>query len=235
MNYAIEPNVFGVFPTFRRGVLLANHVDNMGFEPELARLLSNTATNLNHALSDLEHERIEVWNEAYRKLGNNPSKFTPSIRFLRERISRGKAPKPISKLVDIFNIVSLRWTAPCGGDDLDALAGGDLRLGFAHGDETFAPLFKPEAVEHPVPGEVIYYTVPSRRVLCRRWTWRNSDFSKIRAETRAVAINVDMMTPPFYETDLHSALADLGSLVLKFCGGSISTYVVDQSNPEFEI
>ena len=33
---------------------------------------------------------------------------------------------------------------------------GDVTLGRAVSDETFAPIFKPEEVEHPDQGEVIY-------------------------------------------------------------------------------
>jgi DNA/RNA-binding domain of Phe-tRNA-synthetase-like protein len=74
-----------------------------------------------------------------------------------------------------------------------------------------------------------------RRILCRRWTWRNSDFSKIRPETKSVAINVDMMIPPFDDFDMTVALRELAELVQQFCGGVISTYILERSNPQFII
>ena len=109
---------------------------------------------------------------------------------------------------------------------LRALQGGDLVLGIANGDETFAPLFKPDAVENPVAGEVIYYTPQSKRVMCRRWTWRNADFSKLTENTKRVAVNIDMMLPPFNTADLQTAAAELAKLVGKFCGGKVKTYVL---------
>ncbi|MDX6444378.1 MAG: hypothetical protein QOH71_1452 [Blastocatellia bacterium] len=233
--YKVERELFEMFPAFKRGVIVAKGIDNNGMDPETARLLLRAASDANRVSAAVEQERIGVWNNAYSRFGANPEKYTPSIRFLRDQISRGKPPRSISRLVDVFNIVSLKWTIPCGGDDLDSLAGGDLRLGFASGDETFAPLFKPFAIEHPLPGEVIYYTPPTRRVLCRRWTWRNSDFSKIRPETQAVAINVDMMMPPFSDADLELALGDLAKLVRRFCGGTLCTHIVEPSNPQFAI
>jgi DNA/RNA-binding domain of Phe-tRNA-synthetase-like protein len=231
--YTVEPKLFEMFPAFKRGVLIATGIDNNQIEPETSRLLLSAAYQANHDLSVTEQSRIDVWNAAYLRLGTNPNRFTPSIRFLLEQIQRGRNPRAISKLVDIFNIISLQWITPCGGDDLESLGGGDLCLGLARGDETFAPLFNPAAIEHPTPGEVIYYTMPSRRVLCRRWTWRNSDFSKIRQETTAVAINIDMMIPPFTKEDLERALGNLSDLVRQFCGADISTHILEQSNPEF--
>jgi len=229
-TYTVDPAVFEMFPAFRRGVVVANGIDNATADPETARLLAAAA-----ALGRADPAKIEVWNEAFRKFGTDPDKHTPSIRFLYQQIQKGKPPRSISKVVDLFNIISFRWTAPCGGDDLAALAGGDLRLGLARGDETFAPLFKPTAIENPLPGEVIYYTPQTRRVLCRRWTWRNADFSKIAPETRAVAINIDMMMPPFTESDLDSALADLAEMLPSICSSEVRTHALQPSGPSFSL
>jgi L-ascorbate metabolism protein UlaG (beta-lactamase superfamily) len=73
-------------------------------------------------------------------------------------------------------------------------------------------LAKPDRVEHPVPDEIIYYTPKARRVLCRRWTWRNSAVSKITPETTAIALNIDMMTPPSAQDELEQALESLADL-----------------------
>lgn len=229
-SYSVEPAIFEMFPAFRRGVVVATRIDNTSTDPETARLLAAAAAN-----ASAEPAKIEVWNEAYRRFGADPDKHTPSIRFLYQQIQKGKPPRSISKVVDLFNIISLRWAAPCGGDDLAALDGGDLLLGVARGDETFAPLFKPAAIEAPLSGEVIYYTPQTRRVLCRRWTWRNADFSKIAPGTKAVAINIDMMMPPFTESDLESALGDLTEMLRRFCGGEVRTHVVQPSAPSFSL
>jgi len=228
--YSVEPVIFEMFPAFRRGVVVATGIGNTHTDPETARLLAAAAAG-----ASADPAKIEVWNEAYRKFGADPDRHTPSIRFLYQQIQKGKPPRPISKVVDLFNIISLRWMAPCGGDDLAALDGGDVVLGLARGDETFAPLFKPAAVEHPAPNEVIYYTPQTRRVLCRRWTWRNADFSKIAPQTQAVAINVDMMMPPFTEGDLDAALQDLSALVKRFCGGDARTHILSPAASSFSL
>lgn len=230
-TYSVEPAIFEMFPAFRRGVLVATGINNHGADPEIARLLGDAVAAVPAAATPAEQHRIEVWNAAYLKFGADPGKFTPSIRFLYQQIRKGKPPRSINKVVDLFNITSLKWTAPCGGDDLSALAGGDLVLGLARGDESFAPLFKPTAIERPAPGEVIYFTPQTRRVLCRRWTWRNADFSKLAPETAAVAVNVDMMMPPFSDADLSAALETLAAQVKQFCGGDVRAHVLSPATP----
>jgi DNA/RNA-binding domain of Phe-tRNA-synthetase-like protein len=212
-------------------VRVASDIDNSEANPEVTRLLSDAVASVPAVQSDAERLRVEVWDEAYRKFGADPKKVTPSISFLLKQIRRGKPPRSINTVVDLFNVISLRWTAPCGGDDIAALKGDDLRLGFARGDETFSPLFKPESVETPDVGEVIYYTPQTRRVLCRRWTWRNSDFSKLTTATREVAINIDMMVPPFFEADVAAALSELAEMTKFFCGGQVETHLLTPTSP----
>jgi len=233
-RYIVEPKIFEMFPDFCRGVIVAAGIDNSHSGVQIAALLGQTITDLGLQPPN-EQERISVWNSAYEKFAVNPNKFTPSIRFLMEQLRRGKPPRSINKIVDLFNITSLKWVVPCGGDDLDMLEGGDLCLGIAQGDETFAPLFKPEATENPIAGEVIYYTPQTKRVMCRRWTWRNADFSKLSEQTKRVAINIDMMMPPFTLANLQEAMAGLAKLVQEFCGGTIQTHIFSPDAPELQI
>ncbi len=234
-TYMVEPKIFEMFPNFRRGVIVATGIDNNSSKIQTEAMLNQAINALGAQPENNDNERIQVWNTAYEKFGVNPNKFTPSIRFLMEQVRRGKPPRSINKIVDLFNVTSLKWVAPCGGDDLDALDGGDMCLGIASGDESFAPLFKPDAVENPIVGEIIYYTPQTKRVMCRRWTWRNADFSKLCEHTKRVAINIDMMMHPFALSDLQKAVDELAHSVQKFCGGSVQTHILEPGNPEFEI
>jgi DNA/RNA-binding domain of Phe-tRNA-synthetase-like protein len=227
--YSIDTQVFELFPEFTRGVIIATGLDNRDQDDSILKegLVSAKA-------SGEEAPQIAAWNDAYTKLGVDPKKFTPSIRFLNEQIRRGKPPRSINKIVDIMNITSIRWTIPCGGDDLRSIAPGDLRLSMATGNEVFAPLFKPTAIEHPNPGEVIYYTPQSNRVMCRRWTWRNADFSKITTETTSVAINIDFMIPPFKQHEVRTIGLQVASLLEQHCGAKTSLYELSAGTPTFQ-
>jgi len=227
-TYSVDPKIFEIFPAFRRGVVVATNLDNTSPDPELALLIIEASQSPAE-----EPPAISVWNEAYLKLAVDPKKFTPSIKFLYEQIRKGKPPRSISKIVDIMNLVSLRRMIPCGGDDLQTILPGDIRLGFAQGDETFAPLFRPTTFDNPPAGEVIYYTPQTKQVMCRRWTWRNADFSKITPLTNSVAINIDFMAPPLSEHDVDSALAEMSQLLEKRCGGKTVCHKLTAATPSF--
>ena len=233
-TYSVEPKIFELFPAFRRGVVIATQLDNRSSESDLGECITEASNALLSSLSETEPDRISVWNDAYLKLGVDPKKFTPSVKFLYEQIRKGKPPRSISKIVDVMNLESLRWMAPCGGDDLKTILPGDIRLGFAQGDESFAPLFKAAAFESPTPGEVIYYTPQTKKVMCRRWTWRNADFSKITSETTDVAINIDIMAPPFSETDVDTVLSETAALLERCCEGRTVCHKLHPGAPSFE-
>jgi len=234
-TYSVDPEIFKLFPAFRRGVVVATQINNTAADPALANLIALAGDKMLVESTDAEPERISVWNNAYLKLGVDPKKFTPSIKFLYEQIRKGKPPRSISKIVDIMNLVSLRRMAPCGGDDLHTILPGDIHLGFAKGDESFAPLFKATAFENPTAGEVIYYTPQTKKVMCRRWTWRNADFSKIAPETTSVAINIDIMAPPFESGDVDAALAEMAELLERFCGAKTVCHTLSSSTPSFQL
>ena len=236
MLFRIEEEVFRMFPEFCRGIVTAAGIDNSRPSPALEEMLREQEAKMRQdSRIDLaSHPRLQVWKEAYRQFGSNPNKYTPSIVFLAKQVKTGKTVRSISPAVDAFNIISIRHIIPCGGDDMNSVE-GDVTLGRAAGDETFAALFKPEEIEHPDPGEVIYVNRLTKRVLCRRWNWRNGDFSKLSPETRNLAINVDGMMPAIGRAEIEEAAEALKELLLRYCGGNISVHYLDAQNREMEI
>jgi lysyl-tRNA synthetase class 2 len=234
MQYTISEALFSLFPLFQRGVVIAKNIDNSTLDAGIAHLLSESARAVTKSSNGASDPRLEVWDQAYRVFGADPKKDTPSIRFLITQIEKGKMPRSINNLVDSFNIISLKYRLPCGGDDLDALT-GDIHLGLAKGTELFAPLFRPEMSEHPRPGEVIYCTPADGRTMCRRWNWRNAHFSRIRPETLNVVVNIDAMVPPLDRCELSQATEELTTLIRRYCGGEITTHILDRFKPTFTI
>jgi len=235
MEYRISDPIFAAFPNFRRGVVIGKNINNREAHPELAKLLADEAAAVSADQNKLEDPRLTAWDQAYQQFGVNPRRDTPSIRFLVTQISKGRPPRPINDVVNMFNIISLRYRMPCGGDDLDGLDGGNIVLDFAKGDETFAALFSPDKVEKATAGEVVYFTSPSKRVMCRRWNWRNADFSRIRPETTNVAVNLDGLVPPLAIAALDEAVATAADLLTRFCGGEVTAHVLDRNKPFIEI
>ena len=236
MRFCIEEGVFQMFPLFCRGIVIASGIDNSQSCPELTKLLQEQVEKMRQD-SDIDlatHPRLLVWKEAYRKFGSNPNKHTPSIVFLTKQVKSGKPIRSISPAVDAFNLISIKHTIPCGGDDMDSVE-EDVTLGQAVSDETFSPIFKPDEIGHPKPGEVIYVNRTTKRVLCRRWNWRNADFSKITPETKNLAVNVDGMLPSITRSEIEEAAEGLRQLLDRFCGGTISIHYLTAENREIAV
>jgi lysyl-tRNA synthetase class 2 len=235
MIYRVEPAIFERFPGFYRGVVVARAIDNSRSDPLGAQLLREEEERLRGAIeSATAHPRLAAWMEAYRQLGVDPRKHTPSIVFLVQRILQGRSIPSISPLVDLVNWTSLKHLIPAGGDCVDAIR-GDLTLGLALGTEVFSALGKPGKVEHPEAGEVVYVNRRSNRVLCRRWNWRNADFSKITCEARCAVINVDGLTPAISREEIEQATEALAHRILRACRGVVSTHYLHRGRAEAEI
>ncbi len=236
VRFRIEEDLFHLFPHFCRGIVISTGMDNNRQCPEIESFLREQEEKMrqNANLDLAVHPRLLVWKEAYRKFGSNPNKFTPSIVFLAKQVMSGKPVRTISPAVDAFNAISIKYLIPCGGDDMDTVE-DDVTLGCAASDETFAPIFKPEDIEHPDSGEIIYVNRRTKRVLCRRWNWRNADFSKITPESKNLAINVDGMMPSISRQEIEKAAEELAQLLLHSCGGTVFIRYLDAQNRETEL
>ena len=180
----------------------------------------------------LDHEFVKAWDNVYLKLGSNPNKFPPSIKSLLKRVAKSGAFPFISSIVALFNYVSVKYMIPCGGDDVARIE-GNLRLGLSKGTETFIPLGS-ESKETPDSGEVIYYDDKTLNVMCRRWNWRNGDFTKIMEETRQLVINVDGIAP-IPRSVIETARDELAALLTRFCKAEVAVDLLDRDKKVVEI
>jgi len=233
MKDIVSPEVLSKFPDYVRGVVIARGVDNSGEKQQLVELLRKVVQEAtkDESLQDIKnHPRIAPWRQAYAEFGTNPNKFYCSIESLGRRARRGDQLPYINTLVALFNYFSIKHMVPSGGDDLDSVD-GDLRLTLAKGDEPFTPLGS-EVIEHPPPGEVIYFD--NSKVMCRRWNWRQGDQTKLNPATGNVAINVDCL-PPVSKDEARALTSELADLVREFCGGEVKYFLLDAAQNEVEI
>jgi DNA/RNA-binding domain of Phe-tRNA-synthetase-like protein len=171
---------------------------------------------------------------AYRAFGAKPTEYPRSIEALVKRVRRGDDVPYINTLAAIGNSVSLRYLVPIGGHAIDVMSpDGELRLGFSTGAEEFTP-FGHSSIEHPDPGEIIF-TYNTATVLCRRWTWRQGEFSKLQRTTTEVVINVDGL-PPVTRADVELISSDLATLAGMYCGNApTEVKLLSEENPTVEI
>ena len=227
----IEKDIFLKFPGFKRGLILISDIENSFVNEKIERFL-NEEIERRASQRNLEHNYVKAWDEIHKKFGSNPNKFPPSIKALLKRVEKGKKIPFINSVVALFNYISLKYLIPCGGDDVGKIE-GNLCLGFAKGNEIFVPLGSHQE-ENPEPGEVIYYDDKTLNVMCRKWNWRNGDFSKITENTKKIVINVDGadIVP---ESLIKEAKDELAELLKENCRASLITDLLSSKKNEIVI
>jgi len=228
---AVDQEIFKRFPHFRRGIIIVSDVQNTLSDDTISALLDEEIQK-KAGVNFLDGESIKAWDSVYLQLGTNPNKFPPSIKSLLKRVAKSGGLPYINSIVALFNYVSIKYLIPCGGDDVRKIE-GNLCLGMAKGNETFIPLGG-DAKETPEAGEVIYYDDKTLNIMCRRWNWRNGDFTKIHEHTNKLVINLDGIEPVPRAT-IESARDELAALLVNRCGAKLSTDLLDRDRSTMEI
>ena len=226
MNLTIDPRIFDQYPGTLIGVVTLQGIDNGGELGEIDSLLreaEQVAMQQVGSIPITEHPHIACWREAYRKFGAKPKKYPSSIENLVRRVSAGEQVRHINKLVDIYNVISLRYLLPVGGEDIDKIL-GDIRLTIAGENEPAVVLLGENEARPPYVNEVIY--TDDLGAICRRWNWKEADRTKLTEATTNACIVIEAI-PPVKRTELEQALADLSALIKQFCGGTHQVAILD--------
>jgi DNA/RNA-binding domain of Phe-tRNA-synthetase-like protein len=230
----IEPAIFERFPGLALGVVAARGIDNTGQPEALAAALRRAEAGVVATIDPgklAEHPRITPWREAYRAFGAKPKDYPSSIENLLRRVAKGHVLPAINPLVDLYNGVSLRHLLPIGGEDLDQVS-GDVVLRFAGEFEPPVVLLGDAEAKPPKPGEVIY--ADDVGAICRRFNWREADRTKLTAATRNAVLMIEAL-PPVSRDELANALAELADGVREHTGGTVTTVVLESTNPRYDL
>lgn len=230
MKFKINPKIFEDFDNPLIGVIIAKGIDNKNDNSQIQKLLRDAETNLREKLNGVEvsqHAHIAPWRETYRKFGSKPSDFRCSAEALTKVVLRGLEIKKISPLVDLYNLISIKYILPVGAEDLDKME-GDLELTFAEGTEEYTPLGGEEN-DPPQKGEVIYRD--DLGVICRRWNWREGDRTKITKDTRNAVVVIESIA----SIPIKEAVEELANLVKEYCGGEVITYYLNKDCQEIDL
>ncbi len=231
--YSISDGVFAFFPEYIRGVVIAIEVKNANSPQNIIEMLRSAEATVRDRLNMDEltaHPLIASWREAFRKVGIKPSDFRPSIEAMARRVLRHQELPSINTLVDIGNILSLRYLLPVGAHSLDNVS-HDIALRMATGEEEFVP-FGSEKIEHPDPGESVF--VEGNTVLTRRWSWRQARHTMTLPGTKVLEFNVDGL-PPVTKSEVERVCRELIDLVRQFCGGKSHYEILTKINPRIAL
>lgn len=233
MLFRYDPEVARRFPTIVGGVVHAAGVANGASSPSLAAAYAAEQARVvdrvgGTPLSELES--LAAWRRTFRSFGVDPTQYRCAAEALLRRLTKQGAIPSISTLVDLGNLVSIRYGLPVAVFDQEPVT-GVTSVRFATGTERFTDLGA-EAVVHPEPGEVVFVD-ESALVSARRWCWRQSAQSAATTETTDVLVTVEGHHDAA-AADVVEAVADLEALLAEHARPrSLSSAVLDAAHPAF--
>ena len=222
------------FPTIVGGVLVADGIKNgaspaaliEAFEDEQQAVLERLGDT---PLSDVPS--LAAWRRAFRGFGVDPTAYRSAAEALLRRLTKQGSIPSINTLVDIGNLVTIRFGLPVAVFDRTSITDG-LTVRLATGDESFTDLGS-GTTEQPEPGEVIFIDAAGH-VAARRWCWRQSADSASSPTTTEILVTVEGHHEDA-RGDIEAATRDLAMLVHRFAGAtSTRTMTVDAASPAIE-
>jgi len=214
-SFRYDPRITARFPTVVGGVIQATGVSNGSTPPELSAAFRDEAALARDRIGSTplsELPTLAAWRKVFRGFGVDPTQYRSAAEaLLRRLVKQGEMPS-IGTLVDLANLVSVRYALPVAVFDRRRIEGGTT-VRFAQGDERWADLGSSQA-EHPETGEVIFVDTTGV-VSARRWCWRQSAESAAREDTTDILVTVEGHHAAA-KGDVTLALADVESLLAKY-------------------
>ena len=234
MKLVITDTIFDEFPELVLGVVILHNIDNSQNTTEITAMLRQAEATLPGkfgSTSVVEHPYIATWREAYRKFGAKPKDYPSSVENLVRRVLNGATIRHINNLVSLYNMISLRYILPVGGEDLDKVV-GDVQLTRAGNGEPAVFLLGEKEARAPRAGEIIYKDEVG--AICRRWNWKEADRTKLTQETQNAFLVIETL-PPVTRDTVETAIRELADLVKQYCGGTVSRAFLDKDNREIKL
>jgi DNA/RNA-binding domain of Phe-tRNA-synthetase-like protein len=180
------------------------------------------------ALSDLPS--LAAWRRTFSAFGVSPTQYRSAPEALLRRLTKQGDIPSINALVDIGNLISIRYGVPVAVMDNRDMV-GELTVRFADGTEHYTELGSDE-IKHPDKGEVIFAD-ENALVFARRWCWRQSFQSAARLDTRDVLVTVEAQHEGAYP-EIEQACREMVELFQRYAGGEYQWDVLTKDKPRFE-
>jgi DNA/RNA-binding domain of Phe-tRNA-synthetase-like protein len=228
--FQYDPAILARFPTVVGGVIPAQNMTN-GPTPDSLQTMyqaEQQATLQRIGATPLSQiPSLSAWRSAFRGFNVDPTQYRGAAEALLRRLTKKGDIPSINLLVDLGNLVSIRYALPVAVFDTRTLQ-GSVTVHFSDGSERYTTLGESD-VDHPQPGEVVF-SDENKLVIARRWCWRQSEQSAASAETRNAIITVEAHHPAGHR-DIEAALNDLLALLQEYTGGNFISAVLDAGHP----
>src|SRR6266702_378699 len=230
VTFQYDIGILTRYPTVVGGVILAQGMTN-GPDPgalHSAFIAEQQVTLQRLGATPLSQiPSLAAWRSVFRSFGVDPTQYRSAVEALLRRLTKKGDIPGINLLVDLGNLVSIRYALPVAVFDTSSLNGA-VTVHFADGSERYTTLGQDE-LEHPESGEVVF-SDDTKLVIARRWCWRQSDQSAAQQDTTQAIITVEAHHAEGKE-DVDAALDDLLALLRMYTGGNFISRRLDASNP----
>ena len=227
MKFVVDKSYWNLFSNSKLGVLLLKNMENGESTNEIKNMLVEANNEAKKYLTKevlSENPVIAVWREAYKKFKTKKG-VRSSIEALLKRVNSGNPVSSINKLVDIYNIASLKYALPCGAEDLDSFI-GDLKLTITQGGDKFIPLGSEEE-DNTLPNELCY--IDNEGAVCRCFNWREAQRTMLTEGTTDAVLVIEAINEDQAKR-AQVAMNELKSLVEDYFGvkGEITNLTINQ-------
>ncbi|MCY4061310.1 MAG: phenylalanine--tRNA ligase beta subunit-related protein [Chloroflexi bacterium] len=229
-SFQYDAEIIENYPNLAAGVIVARRMTNDRSPAALRELYvaEQAAVKARIGSTPLsELPTLGAWRRAISAFGVSPTKYRSAAEALLRRLTKKGDIPGINRLVDIGNLVSIRYGLPVAIFDTRQIE-PPITVRYADGGEHFTDLGS-DVIVHPEPGEVIF-SDNKRMVVARRWCWRQSATSASSQSTTEAVITVESHHEQG-TNDIESALADLKQLLAEYAGGSFDAAILNGDNP----
>lgn len=228
--FQYSPDILREFPNITGGVILAKGMRNGPSQEALCEAYVAEQQAVVARIGDTplsELPSLQAWRRAFSQFGVEPTKYRSAAESLLRRLTKKGDIPSINRLVDIGNLISIRYAIPVAVVDTREIVGG-LTVHFADGTEHYTELNSDEVL-HPDVGEVVF-TDDSKTVYARRWCWRQSAQSAAREDTTDAIITIEAQHEGGRES-VEGAIQDMLVLLREYAGGDYDYGVLDVNHP----
>ena len=230
MDFFVEQSVFARFPKVCIGIVVVENLNNVGSNASVTKFRESCEDSAFQSFRNQDlnaHPNLRIWRDVFRQMENVPKQAVCSVESLLTRVLKTGGLRPINKLVDLVNAVSLEQLVPMGAHDLKNTQ-GYLCIRQARPGDRFTLLNDTKSV--PVPtGEIVY--ADEREVHTRVWVWQQGDQGKVTSSTTNAFCPIDGFSDVTMPSVLN-ARDRLASLVsMYFPTSKTKLYSVDSLHP----
>jgi DNA/RNA-binding domain of Phe-tRNA-synthetase-like protein len=155
---------------------------------------------------------LAAWRRTFSGFGVKPTQYRSAVEALLRRLTKQGDIPSINPLVDMANLISIRYRLPVAVCDQRPVT-GVTTVRFATGEERFTDLGS-GTISNPDPGEVVFVD-DALVASARRWCWRQSAESAAGPETVEAIFTIEGQHDGA-ESAVAEATGDLVGLLTMF-------------------